>query len=158
RWDESLFAGAARYYEQGRLPYAPELAGVFARSLALDGQGRLLDVGCGPGTVTLRLAPHSRALALRVLPWKEWVTGARDRDLAADWAHRRAAWLGCLACAREAADQGAGGIMGGLAEIPDRCDRDGGAGVVRRGRRADARRVPACRAGGGGGAGRHQPG
>jgi SAM-dependent methyltransferase len=56
-WDESLFAGAAGYYEQGRLPYAPGLADAFARSLALDGQGRLLDVGCGPGTVTLRLAP-----------------------------------------------------------------------------------------------------
>jgi SAM-dependent methyltransferase len=56
-WDESLFAGAAGYYEQGRMPYAPDLAGVFARSLALDGLGRLLDVGCGPGTVTLRLAP-----------------------------------------------------------------------------------------------------
>jgi SAM-dependent methyltransferase len=56
-WDESLFAGAAGYYEQGRFPYAPGLADTFARSLALDGQGRLLDVGCGPGTVTLRLAP-----------------------------------------------------------------------------------------------------
>ena len=56
-WDESLFAGAAGYYEQGRLSYAPGLADVFARSLALDGRGRLLDVGCGPGTVTLRLAP-----------------------------------------------------------------------------------------------------
>jgi SAM-dependent methyltransferase len=55
-WDESLFAGAAGYYEQGRLPYAPGLADVFARSLTLDGLGRLLDVGCGPGTVTLRLA------------------------------------------------------------------------------------------------------
>ncbi|MBO0837714.1 MAG: class I SAM-dependent methyltransferase [Actinobacteria bacterium] len=56
-WDESLFAGAARYYEQGRPPYAPGLADAFARVLDLDGRGRLLDVGCGPGTVTLRLAP-----------------------------------------------------------------------------------------------------
>jgi ubiquinone/menaquinone biosynthesis C-methylase UbiE len=56
RWDESLFAGAAGHYEQGRLPYAPGLADVFGRSLGLDGRGRLLDVGCGPGTVTLRLA------------------------------------------------------------------------------------------------------
>ena len=55
-WDESLFAGAAGYYQQGRLPYAPGLADVLARSLGLDGRGRLLDVGCGPGTVTLRLA------------------------------------------------------------------------------------------------------
>jgi SAM-dependent methyltransferase len=61
-WDESLFAGAAGYYEQGRLPYAPGLADVFARSLALDGRGRLLDVGCGPGTVTLRLAPLFEAV------------------------------------------------------------------------------------------------
>src|SRR5580692_706628 len=38
-WDESLFAGAAGYYEQGRLPYAPGLADVIARSLALDGTG-----------------------------------------------------------------------------------------------------------------------
>jgi SAM-dependent methyltransferase len=55
-WDESLFSGAAGYYERGRLPYAPGLADAFASSLALDGRGRLLDVGCGPGTVTLRLA------------------------------------------------------------------------------------------------------
>jgi SAM-dependent methyltransferase len=61
-WDESLFAGAAEYYEQGRLPYAPGLANVIARSLALDGQGRLLDVGCGPGTVALRLAPLFEAV------------------------------------------------------------------------------------------------
>lgn len=61
-WDESLFAGAARYYEQGRLPYAPRLADAFAGNLALDGQGRLLDVGCGPGTVALRLAPLFEAV------------------------------------------------------------------------------------------------
>ena len=56
-WDESLFAGAAAYYEQGRLPYAPDLVGAVARTLALDGRGRLLDVGCGPGKVILQLSP-----------------------------------------------------------------------------------------------------
>ena len=29
-WDESLFAGTAGYYEQGRLPYAPGLADALA--------------------------------------------------------------------------------------------------------------------------------
>lgn len=56
QWDETLFAGSAPYYECGRLPYAPGLADAFAAALGLDGRGRLLDVGCGPGTVTLRLA------------------------------------------------------------------------------------------------------
>lgn len=55
-WDETLFAGTARYYEQGRLPYPLHLTGAFARALGLDGGGRLLDVGCGPGSVALRLA------------------------------------------------------------------------------------------------------
>ena len=41
---------------RGRPPYAPGLADALRRILALDGQGRLLDVGCGPGIVTLPLA------------------------------------------------------------------------------------------------------
>ena len=61
-WDESLFAGAAAHYEQGRLPYAPGLAGALAGCLGLDGRGRLLDAGCGPGTVTLPLAPLFEAV------------------------------------------------------------------------------------------------
>ncbi|WP_333770509.1 class I SAM-dependent methyltransferase [Streptomyces sp. IBSBF 2435] len=55
-WDETLFAGAAAYYRRGRLPYAPGLAAVLAEALRLDGRGRLLDVGCGPGTLALSLA------------------------------------------------------------------------------------------------------
>lgn len=56
RWDESVFEGAAPYYRQGRNPYAPELATALAGALGLDGHGRLLDVGCGPGTVALVFA------------------------------------------------------------------------------------------------------
>jgi len=59
-WDETLFASAAPHYDRGRLPYSPELADAFERALDLDGHGRLLDVGCGPGTVTLPLARHFR--------------------------------------------------------------------------------------------------
>lgn len=55
-WDETLFAGAAAYYDRGRLPNAPGLADAFEKALRLDGRGRLLDVGCGPGKVTLPLA------------------------------------------------------------------------------------------------------
>jgi ubiquinone/menaquinone biosynthesis C-methylase UbiE len=57
QWDETLYLGSAPYYARGRPPYAPGLADALRRILALDGQGRLLDVGCGPGIVTLPLAP-----------------------------------------------------------------------------------------------------
>jgi SAM-dependent methyltransferase len=56
QWDDTLFAGAAPYYPIGRLPYAPGLADAMAAEVGLDGTGRLLDVGCGPGVVALQLA------------------------------------------------------------------------------------------------------
>ncbi|MFE4371569.1 class I SAM-dependent methyltransferase [Streptomyces sp. NPDC056835] len=55
-WDDTLFLGSAPYYRRGRLPYAPGLAELLAEVLTLDGRGRLLDVGCGPGTLALSLA------------------------------------------------------------------------------------------------------
>ncbi|MFI1886554.1 class I SAM-dependent methyltransferase [Streptomyces jumonjinensis] len=55
-WDETLFSGTAAYYQRGRLPYAPGLADVLAGALKLDGRGRLIDMGCGPGTLALSLA------------------------------------------------------------------------------------------------------
>ncbi|MFE7568567.1 class I SAM-dependent methyltransferase [Streptomyces sp. NPDC057539] len=55
-WDDTLFLGSAPYYRRGRLPYAPGLAELLAEVLMLDGRGRLLDVGCGPGTLALGLA------------------------------------------------------------------------------------------------------
>jgi SAM-dependent methyltransferase len=61
--DDLLFAGTAAYYRRGRLPYAPGLAVALAEALAdcADaGDGRLLDVGCGPGTLALDLAPMFR--------------------------------------------------------------------------------------------------
>ncbi|MFH8734259.1 MULTISPECIES: class I SAM-dependent methyltransferase [unclassified Streptomyces] len=55
-WDDTLFAGTARYYRLGRLPYAPGLADTLAEVLRLEGRGRLIDVGCGPGVIALSLA------------------------------------------------------------------------------------------------------
>jgi SAM-dependent methyltransferase len=51
------FRGAAPYYAIGRSPYSPALRETLARLLELDGTGRLLDVGCGPGILTIELAP-----------------------------------------------------------------------------------------------------
>jgi SAM-dependent methyltransferase len=56
QWDETLYRGSAPYYARGRLPYAPGLAAAVAAALDLDGSGRLLDAGCGPGIIALRLA------------------------------------------------------------------------------------------------------
>ncbi len=55
-WDETVFEGTAAYYRQGRKPYALALADALTEHLHLDGRGRLLDVGCGPGTVALHFA------------------------------------------------------------------------------------------------------
>src|SRR5439155_24895925 len=55
--DDTLYAACAGYYRSGRLPYPGAVADGFARELRLDGTQRLLDVGCGPGSLTLLLAP-----------------------------------------------------------------------------------------------------
>jgi ubiquinone/menaquinone biosynthesis C-methylase UbiE len=55
-YDPTLFAGAAAHYRDGRPPYSPQLEAVLTEELGLDGDGRLLDGGCGPGTLTVRLA------------------------------------------------------------------------------------------------------
>jgi SAM-dependent methyltransferase len=55
-WDETLFAGSAGHYGVGRMPYPPGLVDAIGEELGLDGTGRLLDVGCGPGSLTLLLA------------------------------------------------------------------------------------------------------
>jgi trans-aconitate methyltransferase len=56
--DEAIFAGTAPYYAKYRAPYPPELIADLVAHYRLDGRGRLLDLGCGPGTLTLPLAPH----------------------------------------------------------------------------------------------------
>jgi SAM-dependent methyltransferase len=61
RYDPSFYEGAAIHYRRGRPPYSPRLEALLAEELGLDGSGRLLDVGCGPGILTVRLAPMFEA-------------------------------------------------------------------------------------------------
>jgi len=55
-YDPTLFEGSASHYRSGRPPYSPQLEAVLGEELGLDGSGRLLDGGCGPGILTVRLA------------------------------------------------------------------------------------------------------
>jgi len=75
-WDASLFEGSAAYYRRGRIPYAEGLADTLASALGLDGHGRLLDVGCGPGIIALRLA-HLFQEAIGLDPDAEMLEEAR---------------------------------------------------------------------------------
>ncbi len=56
RYDPTIYDGAAVHYRYGRPAYSLELEELLAEELGLDGSGRLLDVGCGPGILTVRLA------------------------------------------------------------------------------------------------------
>ncbi|MFI6494202.1 class I SAM-dependent methyltransferase [Streptomyces sp. NPDC050564] len=75
-WDDTLFSGTAAYYRRGRLPYAPGLADALADVLKLDGRGRLIDVGCGPGILALSLA-HLFSEIVGVDPDGEMIAEAR---------------------------------------------------------------------------------
>ena len=55
-YDPTIYLGSAAHYRYGRPAYSPELEAVLTREAGLDGNGRLLDAGCGPGVLTVRLA------------------------------------------------------------------------------------------------------
>jgi len=93
-WDETLYAGAARYYAAGRMPYPVAIAESLRAELCLDGTGRLLDVGCGPGQLTLLLAPLFQS-AIGVDGSSGMIAAARARARRAGisnvrWKHVRA--------------------------------------------------------------------
>jgi cyclopropane fatty-acyl-phospholipid synthase-like methyltransferase len=49
-YDPTLYKGSAAYYLRGRPPYSRDVRLTLAEQCGLDGEGRLLDVGCGPGS------------------------------------------------------------------------------------------------------------
>jgi SAM-dependent methyltransferase len=94
RYDPSFFDGAAVHYRRGRPPYSPRLEALLAEELGLDGSGRLLDVGCGPGILTVRLA-HLFEGAVGLDPDPAMIAEGRraawDRDIAnITWIQARA--------------------------------------------------------------------
>jgi len=56
-YDPTLYKGSAPFYLRGRPPYSLALRETVAVECGLDGTGRLLDVGCGPGVLAVELAP-----------------------------------------------------------------------------------------------------
>jgi ubiquinone/menaquinone biosynthesis C-methylase UbiE len=74
-----LFAGTAAYYAHYRPPVPPALFERITAAFGLDGRGRLLDLGCGTGELTVPLRP--------------WFAGAVGLDASAEMlveARRRA--------------------------------------------------------------------
>jgi SAM-dependent methyltransferase len=62
QYDPTYYSGSAPYYTAGRPPYSRELPALLAEMVPLDGNGRLLDVGTGPGTLAVLLAPLFEAV------------------------------------------------------------------------------------------------
>lgn len=88
-WDPTLYAGSAEHYADGRRPYPPALAGAIRDALGLDGAGRLLDVGCGPGALTTLLAPlFAEAIGVDADPGM--IRVARERAPEITWRELRA--------------------------------------------------------------------
>ena len=54
--DPDIYKGTAWYYSRFRPRYPETLVSLLRDTFGLDGSGRLLDLGCGPGPVAIRLA------------------------------------------------------------------------------------------------------
>jgi SAM-dependent methyltransferase len=101
RYDPSFYDGAAVHYRYGRPAYSPRIEALLAEELSLDGSGRLLDVGCGPGILTVRLA-HLFEGAAGLDPDPAMIAegrrAARERDIAnITWIRARAEDLPAVA-------------------------------------------------------------
>ena len=91
RWDDNgrmpidqdrPFRGAAGFYADHRYRISRQFAALVAARLGLDGSGRLLDLGCGPGILAERFAPYVREV-VAADPEPDMLTEGRRRTLAA---------------------------------------------------------------------------
>jgi SAM-dependent methyltransferase len=93
-YDPTIYSGSAAHYRRGRPPYSLALEAVLTEQLGLDGNGRLLDVGCGPGVLTTRLAPLFEA-AVGLEPDADMLAAGQRAALEEGIAHIR--WVQALA-------------------------------------------------------------
>jgi SAM-dependent methyltransferase len=86
--DPTIYLGSADHYRYGRPAYSPELEAFLTQQAGLDGNGRLLDVGCGPAVLTVRLG-HLFTQAIALDPdagmLAEGCTGSADSDHSDRW-------------------------------------------------------------------------
>ena len=75
-FDPDRFRSAAAYYELGRPPYAPALIRRVAEVAGLDRQRRMLDLGCGTGSLARGFAPFVREV-VAIDPSTEMLDAAR---------------------------------------------------------------------------------
>lgn len=97
-YGDSLFRGTAGYYSRFRPRYSSSLLRLLVKAFSLDGRGRLLDLGCGPGELALRLSDWFEAV-LGIDPESEMLAEAARlageiRIENAMWMHGRAEDLG----------------------------------------------------------------
>ncbi|MFC4559209.1 class I SAM-dependent methyltransferase [Virgibacillus kekensis] len=55
-YEDNLFKGAAEYYSRYRPMYPTSLVRALVKKFELDGQGKMLDLGCGPGRLAIRFS------------------------------------------------------------------------------------------------------
>jgi ubiquinone/menaquinone biosynthesis C-methylase UbiE len=90
----NIFKGTAQYYRQFRRPYPEELFSDLIDYYHLDGKGRLLDLGCGTGELTVPLSKNFQG-AIGIDPNPEMLLEAEARAKEAnisnvEWIKQRA--------------------------------------------------------------------
>ncbi|MGD7008569.1 class I SAM-dependent methyltransferase [Metabacillus sp. 84] len=90
-YGKDLFKGTASYYAKYRPVYPPELVRFLVNRYSLDGTGRLLDLGCGTGQLTLRFADWFERIT-GIDPEEEMLIEAKRRSEDARIGHCE--WIG----------------------------------------------------------------
>jgi SAM-dependent methyltransferase len=97
-YDLTLYKGSAPHYVRGRPAYSRDLLSLLSRAVPLDGRGRLLDVGTGPGVLAITLASSFESV-VAIDPDSDMLAEGRQRAKAAgieniEWICCRAEKLG----------------------------------------------------------------